>query len=74
MLVRCAEEKWRGGPTHASIYSARSVRVYSDAVFPEIGSLKRPSSTNPRTTERKAPRNDLPAEWVKPRTANLDAL
>jgi hypothetical protein len=29
------------GPTHASIYHARSIRVYSNAVFPEIGSSKR---------------------------------
>jgi len=38
-------------PTHASIYHARSIRVYSNAVFPKIGSFQRTlSSTNPTGT------------------------
>jgi hypothetical protein len=43
--------KWREGLTHASIYRAGSIRVYSNAVFAELVSFKKSFIRHVKTEE-----------------------
>jgi hypothetical protein len=55
----CQMYRGKGGLTHASICHARSIRVYSDAVFAEFLSFKSRFVKSVNTEE--IPRKGIPA-------------